>query len=190
MENLLKKAKNQDFFAKEEIIKMYYPLIIKEAKGLYLKNKSFDDLIQIGIVNLLNAINKFDLSKGASSFPSYALWAIKNGFRYLCRREIKYNDEFSLNKTTDEGCELGNSIIDTDINLEEGVINDILYERLYLALDYLDFEERELIEFLYISNKKPNLSKYSILKDKDYYYCSCLKKRALHKLKSITLNVY
>ncbi|WP_411169796.1 sigma-70 family RNA polymerase sigma factor [Clostridium sp. MB05] len=190
MEDLLKKAKNQDSFAKEEIIKMYYPLIIKEAKGIYLKNKSFDDLIQIGIVNLLNAINKFDLSKKASSFPSYALWAIKNGFRYICRREIKYNDEFSLNKTTDDGYELGESILDAGTNPEEDVINDILYERLYLALDYLDPEERELIEFLYISNKKPNLSKYSILKDKDYYYCSCLKKRALHKLKSITLNVY
>ena len=40
MDDLLKKAKNNDNFAKEEIIKMYYPLIIKESKRVFLKNRS------------------------------------------------------------------------------------------------------------------------------------------------------
>jgi RNA polymerase sigma factor (sigma-70 family) len=184
MKDLLKRAKNNDSLAKEEIIKMYYPLIIKESKIIYLKNKSFEDIVQIGILNLLHAIDKFDLTRDVGKFPSYALWAIKNGYRYLCRNEIRYNDEISLNNKTDNDFELGLNIVDESINIEEKVINDILYEELYLALEKLDYEEREIIEFLYISNDKPNLSKFSVLKGKDYYYCSCLKKRALKKLKA------
>lgn len=185
MEELLICAKNNDKKAKEEIINMYYPLIIKEAKNIFIKGRTFEDLIQIGIVNLINAINKFDLNRGINSFSSYSLWSIKNGFRYLCRSEIRYNDELSLNKTNDDGFELGESIMDSKTNLEESVIRDSIYEDLYLALEKLDEEERELIEFLYVKNEKPNLSKYCKEYNKDYYYATCLKKRTLKKLKSL-----
>ena len=184
MKELLILAKNNDIKAKEEIINMYYPLIIKEAKNVFINGRTFEDLIQIGIVNLINAINKFDLNRGVNSFSSYALWSIKNGFRYLCRSEIRYNDELSLNKTKDDDFELGESIVDEKINVENSVIQDIIYEGLYLALERLDKEERELIDFLYLKNEKPNLSKYCKEYNKDYYYATCLKKRALKKLKS------
>jgi len=184
MRELLISAKNGDNNAKEKIIKMYYPLIVKEAKNIFINGRSFEDLIQIGIVNLLNAINKFDINKNVSSFSSYALWSIKNGFRYLCRSEIKYNDELSLNKTNNEGFELGETIIDKNTNVEESVLQDIIYENLYLAMEKLDKEERELIEFLYIKNERSNLSRYCKEYNKDYYYASCLKKRSLKKLKT------
>ncbi|MDI9217084.1 MULTISPECIES: sigma-70 family RNA polymerase sigma factor [Clostridium] len=190
MKDLLEKAKNNDSDSKEEIIKMYYPLIIKEAKIIYLKDKSFEDLIQIGIINLLHAIDVFDLLKGADKFPSYALWSIKNGYKYLCRSQIKYNTEFSLNKVNDDGYEFGDNIVDVNINIEDYVINNTIDENLYLALEKLDNEERELIDFLYISNNKPNLTRYCALKEKDYYYCCSLKKRALKKLKNMMLDFY
>lgn len=182
MKDLLKRAKENDFDAKEEIIKMYYPLIVKEAKNVFLKNRTFEDIIQTGIVNLLHSIEKFDLSIGAEKFPSYALWSIKNGFRYLCRSEIRYNDELSLNKTNDQGFEVGESIIDDNINVEGSVLGDILNKELYLAIKTLDKEERELIKFLFIKNERPNLSKYCAIYQKDYYYANSLKKRALKKL--------
>ena len=138
MKELLEKAKNNDSNSKEEIIKMYYPLIIKEAKAIYLKNKSFEDIVQIGIINLLHVIDVFDLSKNVDKFPSYALWAIKNGYKYLCRSQIKYNSEFSLNKVNDDGCELGDSIIDQNINVEDTVIKNTIDENLHLALEKLD----------------------------------------------------
>lgn len=190
MRDLLLKAKNNDSSSKEEIIKMYYPLIIKEAKTIYLKNKSFEDIVQIGVINLLHVIDVFDLSKNVDKFPSYALWAIKNGYKYLCRSQIKYNSEFSLNNVNEDGSELGDSIIDENINVEDTVIKSAVNENLHLALKNLDYEERDLIDFLYISNDKPNLSRYCVLKEKDYYYCCCLKKRALKKLKNMMLNFY
>ena len=187
MDDLIRNAKNNDILAKEEIIKMYYPLIIKESKRVFLKNRSFEDLIQIGIVHLLKAINLFDLSRGSKSFSSYALWSIKNGYVSLIRSEAKYNDEMSLNLPLYNApdIEVADSIIDENINIEKDVTDSIIYNEINSALDKLDYEERDIIDFLYIDNETSNLSRYSKLRNKDYYYCSCLKKRALMKLKYI-----
>lgn len=190
MEALIKKAKNNDTYAKEEIIKMYYPLIIKESKRVFLKNRTFEDLVQIGIVNLLKAINLFDLSRGSESFSSYALWSIKNGYISLIRSEAKYNDETSLNLPLYNAPDIDivEIIIDENTDVENEVTNSIIHDEILSALDKLDYEERDIINFLYIDNKLPNLSKYSRVRNKDYYYCSCLKKRSLVKLKYILKN--
>lgn len=189
MEDLLVLAKRGDENAKEDLIKKYYPLIIKEAKNVFLKEFTFEDLIQIGILNLINAIEKYDLNKGTIYFTGYVSMAIKNGFRYLCRSEIRYNSQFSLNKTNEEGLELGLNIIDDSSYTEDIILNDLIKEVLVKALDTLDKEERDLIDFLYINNPKANLSKYAVLTKKDYYYLTVLKRRALKKLAS-TLKEY
>ena len=97
MEDLIRRAKNDDNNAKEEIINMYYPLIVKEGKRIFLKNRTFEDIVQIGVISILNAIKLFDISRGVQSFSSYVLWSIKNGFINIIRSEAKYNDEVSLN---------------------------------------------------------------------------------------------
>lgn len=190
MNELIILAKNGDQNAKEEIIKMYYPLIIKESKGIFLKEKTFEDLIQIGIVSLLKGIEKFDINRDFSSFSSYILWSIKNGYRYLCRSEIRYNSELSINKTTDDGFEFADGLLDSTVNIEKNFINELVFENLYLSLEALDKDERELIELLYLKYEKPNLSRYAKENNKDYYYCSCLKKRALTKLKGSLMEYY
>lgn len=185
MEELIIKAKNKDNDATMEIINKYYPLIVKEAKGVFLNGRTFEDIVQIGIINLLNAITKFDISKGCDKFSSYALWAIKNGNRYLLRSEIRYNTEISVDKAY-EGAETEfiNTIEDENSNTEDIYFTSVDNNNLYKALKLLDSEELELINFLYFDNIKPNLSKYCKLKNKDYYYCVCLKNRALSKMRN------
>lgn len=187
MEDLIKRAKNNDNKATEEIINMYYPLIVKEGKRIFLKNRSFEDLVQIGVINLINAIKLYDLSKGSKSFSSYALWSIKNGFITIIRAEAKYNSEISLNIPLYNApdIEVSESMIDENIDVETEVISSIIHDEILFALDKLDYEEKDIINFLYIENELPNLSKYSRLRNEDYYYCSCLKKRALTKLNNI-----
>lgn len=190
MEKLLLQAKNNNFTAKEEIINMYYPLIIKESKRIFLKNITFDDLIQIGIMNLLKAIKLYDLSRGAQSFSSYALWSIKNGYISLLRSEIKYNDEVSINNfCKDSDIEIVDNLIDEKVNIEDSIIKNFSNKEIIEAFKELDSEEKDILTFLYIDNEKPNLSKYCRLINKDYYYCSKLKNRALEKLKFL-LKIY
>ena len=185
MEELLKKAKNNDKDAKMEIINKYYPLIVKEAKGIFLNGRTFEDIVQISIVNLLNAIEKFDLSRGSDKFSSYALWAIKNGNRYLLRSEIRYNTEISVDKAY-EGAETEfiNTIEDENSNTEDIYLASVDYEILYKGIAILDKEEKELINFLYFDNPSPNLSRFAKEKGKDYYYCTCLKNRAFSKIRN------
>lgn len=163
---------------------MYYPLIIKESKRIFLKNRTFEDLIQIGIMNLLKAIKLYDLSRGAQSFSSYALWSIKNGYISLLRSEIKYNEEVSLNNfCKDSDIEIVDSLIDEKVNIEDSIIKDFSNNEIVEAFKKLDQEEKDILTFLYIESEKPNLSKYCRVKNKDYYYCSKLKNRSLEKLK-------
>ncbi|SDO98402.1 hypothetical protein SAMN04488529_1011027 [Clostridium gasigenes] len=84
-------------------------------------------------------------------------------------------------------------IPDTKI-LEEVIIKTIASKELLFSLQLLDKEELELVKFLYLNDEtseKQYLSKYAELKEKDYYYCTTLKKRALNKLKSaIGCNIF
>ena len=190
MEDLLVLAKRGDESSKEALIKKYYPLIIKEAKNVFLKDFTFDDLIQIGILSLINAIEKYNLDKGTIYFTGYVALAIKNNYRYLCRSEIRYNNQFSLNKTNEEGLELGLNIIDEAAYTEDIIINNLVKDAILEGLDSLDKEERDLIDFLYINNSKANLSKYALVTKKDYYYLTVLKRRALKKLANILKDYY
>ncbi|MBB6715577.1 sigma factor [Clostridium gasigenes] len=182
---LLTLAKNGDKAAKELLIKKYYALIVFQTKGIYLNGYTFDDLVQTGIESVLKSINSFDINKGIEAFNAYVFLSIKNNFNYLCRKEIRYNEVFSLNTIVKDNMESIDFIPDTE-TLEEVFIKTITSNQLLFSLQLLDKEELELIKFLYLNyenSEKQYLSKYAELKGKDYYYCTSLKKRALIKLR-------
>ncbi|ATD54244.1 sigma-70 family RNA polymerase sigma factor [Clostridium chauvoei] len=181
---LLILAKKGNKIAMEAIIKLYRNLILKESRRVHLNDYTLDDIIQIGNLNIINAINKFNLDKDIESFPSYVFWAIRNGYGYLYRREANNNNvSISLNSVSDEGSELCDLLPSCD-DVENDFIsrNDLL--NLSLALCELDPQELELITFLYLGDKKNTLTNYCKETSKDYYNCTCIKKRSLEKLKN------
>ncbi|MBU3106962.1 sigma factor [Clostridium gasigenes] len=180
---LLINAQNGDVSAKELLIKKYYCFIVSQTKGIYLNGFTFDDLVQSGIETVLRSINTFNITRGIEVFTPYVILSIKNNFNYLCRKEIRYNEVVSLNTIVKDNMESMDFIPDTT-NLEEVILKTITSNKLLFLLKLLDKEELELIKFLYLDDngEKGYLSIYSKLKGKDYYYCTCLKKRALSKL--------
>lgn len=182
-------AKCGDQKSKELIIKKYYPLIVKEAKEIYLNNLSFEDIVQIGILNLLIAIERFNFEKASNDpllcFTSYVNRSIKNGFKYLCRSNIKYNSDWSFEQSLEDGdfASMENSLV----TVEDEAIKNLNFKKLNKALLSLSTEEYQLIKYLYYSNEKTTLSKYARDTGKDYYYCTCLKKRAILKLKALLI---
>ena len=187
--DLLILAKNGDSNAKEALIKKYYGFIVQETKGIFLNSYTFEDLIQTGIESILKGINSFDLENGTASFNSYVFWCLKNNFNYLCRKEIRNNTCLSLNVVMKDNME-SIDFLQADETLEETVLKRLSSSELIFALKSLDEEELELINFLYLSTstgKKQFLSKYAEIKEKDYYYCTTLKKRAFQKLKASIL---
>ena len=97
-----------------------YQFLIKICFKYKLKNYDADDLIQIGNISIITAINKYDLAKGGEYIDAYIINSIKNGFKNLARNQIKYKDELVL-ILFDEDTEIEDLISDS-FDLEDYVL--------------------------------------------------------------------
>lgn len=159
-------AKNQDKDAILFFIEKYQPLIKKYAFKYNLKNYDNNDLIQIGNISIITAINKYDLSKGNEHIDSYIINTIKNAFRNLARSEIKYTSESSLNITVDEDNEI-EALLRDSLDLEEYIINSMMHNLLKTILATLSHDEHELIRIAYFT---PNTTLYRYCLDNNLNY--------------------
>ncbi len=70
MEELLRRARQGDQQATEQLVADYKGLVRSLANKFYLVGGDKDDLLQEGTLGLIYAINKYDENKGA--FPAFA----------------------------------------------------------------------------------------------------------------------
>lgn len=134
--DLLIKAKEGEKAAKEEILKMFKPLVISCANNTYISGYDKSDLIQIGYVSILKAIDSFDIS--SDSFTSYVSNSVKNNFYYLIRGKARLKYDVNL----DEG------ILSED-NTEDMALSSIDTEELKTALEKLSEKDKTLIDYLF-----------------------------------------
>ena len=74
----VKKAKEKDQDSMLTLINKYSPLVDKCSRIYKLKDYEKSDLNQEGNLTILNAINKFNLSKNPNTFDGYTINSIKN----------------------------------------------------------------------------------------------------------------
>lgn len=72
MEDLFKKIKEGDPFAREELINGNLKLVLSIIKKFNHRGENLDDLFQVGCVGLVKAIDNFDLSHGVK-LSTYAV---------------------------------------------------------------------------------------------------------------------
>ena len=83
---LAKKAQAGDKAAKDKIVKANLRFVVKVAKGFQNHGLDLNDLISEGNIGLMNAIEKFDVSKGYH-FISYAVWWIRQSIlKAICEK--------------------------------------------------------------------------------------------------------
>ena len=114
-------AKNKDSDSILFLINKYKPLIIKYSISYILKNYDKEDLIQIGTIAVIKAIEKYDISHGEDFIDCYIINSIKNTYRNLALANIKYQSESSLNISVDEDTDI-QSLLPDDYNLENDII--------------------------------------------------------------------
>lgn len=173
------KAKQGDKEALEYIIKRFTPFIIKTARSIYINGQDIEDLIQIGKISVMKAVDKYDITRG-NGFVSYVMSAVTRNFYNLIRSRVRQGTTYSLNSQNSEGFELMDSL-QSDFNMEEDYEKSEEKFMLMKVLEKLSKEEGELINWIYFQNK--TLEKYA--REKDICYKTALnrKKKVLIKLR-------
>ena len=183
------KVKNGDKKARSKLIEHNLRLVAHVIKKYYRQENDQDDLISIGTIGLIKAVDSFDINKNIK-FSSYASKCIENEVLMYFRSQKKTLQDISLNEPIDSDGE-GNplTVIDT-MQIEDTVIDDInlrmnskkMYEILKNALDE---RERRIIILRYgLLGIKPLpqreiAKKFGISRS----YVSRIEKTALEKLR-------
>lgn len=187
---LIKASQKGDKKALEELIKMYKPFIIKNAVQIYINGYEVEDLVQIGAIALMKAVNKYELDRKIA-FTTYAVTAIKNAFNAELEKVIskKWDEKFkcSLNSLNKDGAEFMESLASKEDIEEEFILKEKIIV-LRKALEMLTEDERELIDWFYFKDKP--LKDYGIKKGISPNTLAQRKCRALEKLKRYFRKIY
>lgn len=187
-------SKAGDLNARNVLVEYNLRLVAHIVKKYQTAERSTEDLLSIGTIGLIKAVNTYDISKG-SRLATYASRCIENELLMRLRQERKESREISLFEpigTDKEGNEI--SLMDIIKNDDENVLIDIIHND---NLNYvskifnrvLDEREQKIIAMRYglFGNdeltQKETAKKLAISRS----YVSRIEKKALLKLRNALL---
>lgn len=154
--------------AKEILISHNLRLVAHIVKK-YSGSGEADDLISVGSIGLIKAINSFEYNKG-TQLSTYAARCIENEILMLLRVGKKHKQTLSLQECLGEDKD-GNEIELMDIiptiedEVEDMVENNILNEKIFkLVKEILPEREYEIIKFRYGMENCPALTQREVAK--------------------------
>lgn len=148
-ELLIKYKKQGDKNARAELIEHNLRLVAHVIKKYYSTYAEQDDLISIGTIGLIKAIDSFDADKGAK-LATYAARCIENEILMHFRSLKKTASVVSINEPIDTDSE-GNPLYLIDVIYEDNtIVEDIdlsdRTKKLYRLIDKMEDErEKEII---------------------------------------------
>ena len=187
----LQKAKAGDLSARNILVEYNLRLVAHIVKKYQTGNRSTEDLISIGTIGLIKAVNTYDTNKG-SKLVTYASRCIENELLMRLRQERKEAREISLYEpigTDREGNEI--SLMDVIRVDEENVLSNVItseslrnIDKIYS--DILDTREQQVIALRYGLNDGKELTQSEIAEKLHISrsYVSRIEKKALLKLRS------
>ena len=184
----LKKSANGDKDAKEILVKHNLRLVAHIAKK-YANYGDNDELISIGSIGLMKAIESFKSDKG-TSLATYASRCIENEILMTMRTSKKHRSNVSLNEpigVDKDGNELViMDMLESDQNVIEDVENSIMMEKLsQITKSALDEREYQIIKLRYGLENTGALTQREVAKKFNISrsYVSRIEKKALEKIK-------
>ena len=187
-EDLFEKTKNGDMKARDKLIEHNLRLVAHIVRKYYVSCKNQEDLISVGTIGLIKAIDSFNCSNGAR-FATYAAKCIQNEILMLFRSQKKLGYEVSLNDTIDIDKD-GNPLTYIDIVYTEDTIAEDIDKKMKInkALEYirdnLDDREKQIIIMRYgLGNTKAYTQREVAQKlDISRSYVSRIEKSVLEKI--------
>ena len=168
---LILNARCGDTYSQNKIIESTLAYIIRSAQELWRPGSEIDDLVQVGVVGCIKAINTFDDTKGYA-FITWAGAIIKNEMRMYLRQFMpnkrpQYLETIiSVNSNYDSNITFGKCIEDYSVSyFEDDIIDkEILQDALYAITNIRD-DRRMIIECYFGLNGRTATSQLELSKN-------------------------
>lgn len=188
-QDCLQRMKEGDESAKNELIEHNLRLVAHIIKKYYSNSTQQEDLISIGTIGLIKAVNSFDADKG-TRLATYAARCIENEILMHFRAQKKTAQDVSMNEPIETDSE-GNPLTLMDIiSTEDEIVEDIyklsMIKRLNAEIRKItDERERTIIILRYGLNGNRPLTQLEVSKRLGISrsYVSRIEKRVLSKMK-------
>ena len=185
------RARGGDALAREKLIEHNLRLVAHIVKKYYTANKNQEDLISVGTIGLIKAIDSFDIKNGAK-FATYAGKCLQNEILMYFRSQKKTMNEVSINETIDIDKD-GNPLTYIDIIACEDTIADDLdikiksARALKIINQELNEREKEIIMMRYGLGKERAITQREIANKLGISrsYVSRIEKGALEKINEL-----
>ena len=150
---MVAKLSSGDQSIRDNLIEHNLRLVVYIARRFDNTGVDLDDLISVGTIGLIKAVNSFNLDKNIK-LATYASRCIENEILMHLRRTVKLKSEVSFDEPLNVDSE-GNELLLSDIM---GTDNDIVYKKIETgvetallteALKKLNEREREIMELRY-----------------------------------------
>ena len=184
------KAKAGDIKARNKLVEHNLRLVAHIIKKYYGVSGDQDDLVSIGTIGLIKAINTYDLNKNIK-LSSYASRCIENEILMYFRNQKKTSQNVSLEDAVDTDKD-GNALRLMDLLSVEENFDDVLDKKMNLQKihkyinDALSNREKEIIFLRYgLDGKKPLPQReVADMMNISRSYVSRIEKKALEKLRN------
>lgn len=147
------KSSEGDINARNKLVEHNLRLVAHIIKKYYSSQNEQDDLVSIGTIGLIKAINTFDINKNIK-LSSYASRCIENEILMHFRNIKKTSNDISLNETIDTDKD-GNplsliDILSTDDNILDSLNTKLNINKIYEYINSeLDEREKKVIIYRY-----------------------------------------
>ncbi len=187
--SLLEQLKTGDEQVRTSLIERNLRLVVYIARKFENTGLAVDDLVSIGTIGLIKAVNTFDPHKNIK-LATYASKCIENEILMYLRRNNKLKAEISFDEPLNVDWD-GNELLLSDVlgteddlvirNLEEEVDRKLLY----MAIDKLSAREKKIMQLRFgLHNRQEKTQKeVAELLGISQSYISRLEKRIIKRLK-------
>lgn len=186
---LILKLGEHDTYAKKRLVEKNLRLVVYIAKKFENSGINIEDLISIGTIGLMKAINSFNADKNIK-LATYASRCIENEILMYLRKTQKIKTEISIDEPINVDSE-GNDLVLADIL---GTENDAMFKQVEesdnkkivdRAINTLCDREKTIMELRYGFNGKKELTQKEVA-DKmgiSQSYISRIEKKIIERLK-------
>ena len=188
-EQMLKRLEANDFEARQVLVEHNLRLVVYIAKKFENTGIGIEDLISIGTIGLMKAINTFNNGKNIK-LATYASRCIENEILMYLRRSNKTKGEISIDEPLNQDGD-GNELLLSDIlGTEEDITSRRIEDEvdkalLKISIEKLSKRERNIMElrFGFSNGEEKTQKEVADMLGISQSYISRLEKKIINKMK-------